>query len=67
MLDICDAIRRLSLYPKGIEKSGYGHISLYLAITETGQLPLGWEVASFKLFVLDQIRDEYLTVLLNIL
>nr|POE45250.1 hypothetical protein CFP56_43012 [Quercus suber] len=40
-----------------------GHISLYLEITETGELPLGWEVnASFKLFVFDQIRDEYLTV-----
>ncbi|XP_030968835.1 ubiquitin carboxyl-terminal hydrolase 13-like [Quercus lobata] len=59
MLDICDAIR-LSLYPKGIEKSRNGHISLYLAITETGELPLGWEVnASFKLFVFDQIRDEF--------
>ncbi|XP_030968826.1 uncharacterized protein LOC115989292 [Quercus lobata] len=55
--------RRLSLYPKGIEKNMNGHISLYLAIAETGKLPLGWEVnASFKLFVFDQIRDEYLTV-----
>ncbi|XP_050289566.1 uncharacterized protein LOC126727680 [Quercus robur] len=54
---------RLSLYPKGIKKSRNGHISLYLAITETGEFPLGWEVnASFKLFVFDQIRDEYLTV-----
>ncbi|KAM4099665.1 hypothetical protein ACB094_05G009300 [Castanea mollissima] len=55
---------RLSLYPKGIKKNVMnGHISLYLAITETKELPLGWEVnASFKLFVFDQIRDEYLTV-----
>ncbi|XP_065639124.1 MATH domain and coiled-coil domain-containing protein At3g58210, partial [Quercus suber] len=55
---------RLSLYPKGIKKNIVnGHISLYLANTDTGVLPLGWEVnASFKLFVFDQIRDEYLTV-----
>ncbi|XP_030968831.1 MATH domain and coiled-coil domain-containing protein At3g58210-like [Quercus lobata] len=55
---------RLSLYPKGIEKKNEnGHISLYLAIAETEELPLGWEVnAGFRLFVFDQIRDEYLTV-----
>ncbi|KAM4110658.1 hypothetical protein ACJW30_05G008500 [Castanea mollissima] len=55
---------RLSLYPKGIEKTNEnGHISLYLGIAETEELPLGWEVnAGFRLFVFDQIRDEYLTV-----
>nr|XP_023905388.1 uncharacterized protein LOC112017162 [Quercus suber] len=42
---------RLSLYPKGIEKTNEnGHISLYLAIAKTEELPLGWEVnAGFRL------------------
>ncbi|XP_075663823.1 MATH domain and coiled-coil domain-containing protein At3g58260-like [Castanea sativa] len=55
---------RLFLYPKGIENTNKNvHISLYLGIAETEELPLGWEVnAAFRLFVFDQIRDEYLTV-----
>ncbi|KAF3942796.1 hypothetical protein CMV_030577 [Castanea mollissima] len=62
--DVFEAGGRLSLYPKGIEKTNEnGHISLYLGIAETEELPLGWEVnAGFRLFVFDQIRDEYLTV-----
>nr|POF03380.1 isoform 2 of ubiquitin carboxyl-terminal hydrolase 12 [Quercus suber] len=43
--------------------NGSGHISLYLAIVETENLPLGWEIyVSFKLFVFGQIRDKYLTI-----
>ncbi|XP_065635173.1 MATH domain and coiled-coil domain-containing protein At3g58370 isoform X1 [Quercus suber] len=55
---------RLSLYPKGNKKmNGTGHISLYLAIVETENLPFGWEIyVNFKLFVFDQIRDKYLTI-----
>ncbi|KAB2068975.1 hypothetical protein ERO13_A08G059800v2 [Gossypium hirsutum] len=55
---------RLSLYPNGDNKSnGNGFISLYLVIEETENLPLTWEVnVSFRLFVLDQIRDKYLTI-----
>ncbi|XP_075644038.1 MATH domain and coiled-coil domain-containing protein At3g58370-like [Castanea sativa] len=54
---------RLSLYPKGNKKmNGTGHISLYLAIVETENLPLGWEIyVNFKLFLFDQIQDKYLT------
>ncbi|XP_016557150.2 uncharacterized protein LOC107856690 isoform X1 [Capsicum annuum] len=55
---------KLCLYPTGDEeKGGKGHISLYLAITNTQALPLGWEVnASFKFFVFDQYRGKYLTI-----
>ena len=43
--------------------NGSGHISLYLAIVETENLPLGWEIyVNFKLFVFDQIQDKYLTI-----
>ncbi|KAK9006683.1 hypothetical protein V6N11_019017 [Hibiscus sabdariffa] len=57
---------RLVLYPNGNEKSnGSGHISLYLEIViqETGDFSLDWEVnVDFKLFVFDQIRDQYLAI-----
>ncbi|XP_059461997.1 uncharacterized protein LOC132190991 [Corylus avellana] len=55
------AVRRLELYPNGKKNSnGYGHISLYLAIADTDNLPLGWEVnANIIFFVFDQIRDKY--------
>ncbi|KAB1200358.1 Ubiquitin carboxyl-terminal hydrolase 12 [Morella rubra] len=55
---------RLSFYPNGRKDcNGKGSISLYLVISETDSLPLGWEVnAVFRLFVLDQIRGEYLTL-----
>ncbi|KAK7844155.1 ubiquitin carboxyl-terminal hydrolase 12 [Quercus suber] len=43
--------------------NGTGHISLYLAIVETENLPRGWEIyVNFKLLVFDQIRDKYLTI-----
>ncbi|XP_062146905.1 uncharacterized protein LOC133854671 isoform X2 [Alnus glutinosa] len=55
---------RLSLYPNGRKEcNGRGHISLYLVIAETDSLPLGWKVnAICRLFVLDQVRGEYLTL-----
>lgn len=54
----------LSLYPRGDkERNGEEHISLYLAIADRDNLPLGWEVnVNFKLFVFDQIQDKYMTV-----
>ncbi|XP_058189027.1 protein RESTRICTED TEV MOVEMENT 3-like isoform X1 [Rhododendron vialii] len=55
---------KLSLYPRGDkERNGEEHISLYLAIADRDNLPLGWEVnVNFKLFVFDQIQDKYITV-----
>ncbi|XP_042947479.1 MATH domain and coiled-coil domain-containing protein At3g58410-like isoform X2 [Carya illinoinensis] len=55
---------KLSLYPIGRKECDNAeNISLYLAIEDTDSLPLCWEVnAMFKLFVLDQIRGEYLAV-----
>ncbi|THF99090.1 hypothetical protein TEA_024263 [Camellia sinensis var. sinensis] len=54
---------KLSLYPNGDKERKGGHISLYLVIAETSNLPLGWEVnVSFKLFVYDQIQDKYVTI-----
>ncbi|KAL7187940.1 hypothetical protein ACSBR1_037891 [Camellia fascicularis] len=55
---------KLCLHPNGDkERNGEGHISLYLVIVETSDLPLGWEVnVNFKLFVYDQIQDKYMTI-----
>ncbi|GMI68416.1 hypothetical protein like AT5G26260 [Hibiscus trionum] len=55
---------RLSLYPNGNKKSnGDGFISLYLQIEETENFPRTWEVnVNFRFFILDQIRDKYLTI-----
>ena len=56
--------RRLCLYPNGINKSeGKGHVSLYLEISDSENLPLGWEVTvNFKFFVFNHIHENYLTV-----
>lgn len=56
--------RRLCLYPKGNKKSnGEGYMSLYLQISDTENLPLDWKVTvNFKLFALNHINEEYLTV-----
>ncbi|KAE8056850.1 hypothetical protein FH972_013586 [Carpinus fangiana] len=56
--------RRLVLYPNGKKNSnGNDHISLYLAISTTKDLQLGWEVhANITFFVFDQIRDKYLCI-----
>ncbi|GMI78954.1 hypothetical protein like AT3G17380 [Hibiscus trionum] len=55
---------RLVLYPTGNKKSnGSGYISLYLEIEKTANLSPDWEVnVDFKLFVFDQIRDQYLVI-----
>ncbi|XP_059652543.1 MATH domain and coiled-coil domain-containing protein At3g58370-like isoform X2 [Cornus florida] len=54
----------LSFYPNGNRKRNKkDHIALYLAISDTDNLPCDWEVhVNFKLFVYDHIRDKYLTV-----
>ncbi|KAH7573323.1 hypothetical protein JRO89_XS03G0116800 [Xanthoceras sorbifolium] len=55
---------RLVLYPNGNKsKNVKDHISLYLTLANTSSLPLGWEVyAVFRLFLLDQSKDNYLTI-----
>ncbi|GMI78952.1 hypothetical protein like AT3G17380 [Hibiscus trionum] len=55
---------RLVLYPTGNKKSnGSDYISLYLEIEKTANLSLDWEAnVDFKLFVFDQIRDQYLVI-----
>ncbi|XP_059654713.1 uncharacterized protein LOC132301480 [Cornus florida] len=55
---------KLSFCPNGNQKrNGKDHISLYLVISDTDNLPCGWEVnVNFKLFVFDHIRDKYLSV-----
>ncbi|KAG2680117.1 hypothetical protein I3760_11G083800 [Carya illinoinensis] len=55
---------KFSLYPTGRKECDSAeNISLYLKIEDTDSFPLCWEVnAMFKLFVLDQIRGEYLAV-----
>ncbi|KAK2358814.1 TRAF family protein [Trifolium repens] len=55
---------KLVLYPTGHSKrGGNGHVSLYLAIVNTEKLSRGWEVnVNFKLFVLDQYNNNYLTI-----
>ncbi|KAM7482318.1 hypothetical protein LguiB_006901 [Lonicera macranthoides] len=55
---------KLLLYPNGDKnRGGSGHISLYLVLSETNALRLGLEVhASFRFFVYDQIRDDYLVI-----
>jgi hypothetical protein len=56
--------RKLVLYPNGKKDSnGSGHISLYLAIAATNDLPLDWNVnVHIRFFVFDQIRDKYLSI-----
>ncbi|KAI9195371.1 hypothetical protein LWI28_014243 [Acer negundo] len=55
---------KLVLYPNGNKsKNVKDHISLYLTLTDTSSLLLGWEVyAVLRLFLLDQRKDKYLTV-----
>ncbi|XP_045789204.1 BTB/POZ and MATH domain-containing protein 1-like [Trifolium pratense] len=55
---------KLVLYPSGKSKrSSKDHVSLYLAIVNTENLSRGWEVnVNFKLFVLDQYNNNYLTI-----
>ncbi|XP_059654711.1 MATH domain and coiled-coil domain-containing protein At3g58250-like [Cornus florida] len=56
---------KLSFYPNGNKKrkGKDQYISLYLAVSDTANLPSDWEIiVNFKLFVFDHIRDKYLTV-----
>ncbi|KAK0608418.1 hypothetical protein LWI29_030382 [Acer saccharum] len=55
---------KLVLYPNGNKgKNVKDHISLYLTLANTSSLPLGWEVyAVLRLFLLDQSKDNYLTI-----
>ncbi|XP_030551835.2 uncharacterized protein LOC115756272 [Rhodamnia argentea] len=53
---------RLILYPNGDKsRNGEGHVSIYLAVSETSPLKVGSDVnAIVRFFVFDQIRDVYL-------
>ncbi|KAH9753455.1 TRAF-like family protein [Citrus sinensis] len=53
---------KLVVYPNGNEnKNVNDHISLYLEMADTSSLGFGWEVYPiFRLFVLDQNKDEFL-------
>ncbi|KAI6672626.1 hypothetical protein NL676_000532 [Syzygium grande] len=53
---------RLILYPNGDKsRNGQGHVSIYLAVSETSPLKVGSDVnAIVRFFVFDQIRDTYL-------
>ncbi|XP_059654708.1 MATH domain and coiled-coil domain-containing protein At3g58410-like [Cornus florida] len=56
---------KLSFYPNGNKKrkGKDQYISLYLAVSDTANLPSDWEIiANFKLFVFDHLRDKYLTI-----
>ncbi|KAH0650888.1 hypothetical protein KY284_030800 [Solanum tuberosum] len=55
---------KMVIYPNGnTDENGSGHISVYLAISETTSLPAGWEVnAIFTFFMFNQLRDNYLSV-----
>ncbi|CAK9160708.1 unnamed protein product [Ilex paraguariensis] len=55
---------KLVLYPNGNKnKNIKDHISFYLMISEVSSLHPGWEVhAAFRLFLLDQNKDNYLTL-----
>ncbi|GAY57505.1 hypothetical protein CUMW_179940, partial [Citrus unshiu] len=57
--------KKLVVYPNGNKKKNVkDHISLYLAMVDTSSLGLGWEVyVIFRLFVLDQNKDERFHVL----
>ncbi|KAH9687481.1 TRAF-like family protein [Citrus sinensis] len=53
---------KLVVYPNGNKNENVkDHISVYLAMVDTSSLGLGWEVyVIFRLFVLDQKKDEFL-------
>lgn len=56
--------RNLVIYPNGNKsKNVKEHLSFYLSMAETYSLQTGWEVyAVFRLFVLDQNKDNYMIV-----
>ncbi|KAH9753452.1 TRAF-like family protein [Citrus sinensis] len=53
---------KLVVYPNGNKNENVkDHISVYLAMVDTSSFGLGWEVyVIFRLFVLDQKKDEFL-------
>ncbi|XP_011100689.1 MATH domain and coiled-coil domain-containing protein At2g42460 isoform X1 [Sesamum indicum] len=55
---------KLVLHPNGNKNKGISdHISVYLLIAESNSLVLGWQIrAIFRLFLLDQNKDTYLTL-----
>ncbi|KAM3301543.1 ubiquitin C-terminal hydrolase 12 isoform X1 [Capsicum chacoense] len=55
---------KMIIYPDGdTRENGSGHISVYLAISGTSSLLVGWEVnAIFTFFLFDQLHDNYLSV-----
>ncbi|KAM3221829.1 ubiquitin C-terminal hydrolase 12 isoform X2 [Capsicum annuum] len=55
---------KMIIYHDGnTRENGSGHISVYLAISGTSSLLVGWEVnAIFTFFLFDQIHDNYLSV-----
>lgn len=56
--------RKLLLHPNGNKNKGVSdHISLYLVLVEPNSLGPAWEIrAVFRLFLLDQNNDCYLTL-----
>jgi hypothetical protein len=57
--------RRLSIHPKGnLKMNGLtNHIAVYLEIVDIEKYCIGWEVnASFKLFVSDKKKDQFVTI-----
>lgn len=56
------ACRKLVLYPNGNKsKNTKDHVSVYLALADSTSLSPGWEVyAVFRLYLLDQNKDNYL-------
>ncbi|KAH8513724.1 hypothetical protein H0E87_006838 [Populus deltoides] len=53
----------VSILTETKKNNGDGHISLYLAFSNSNALPFGWEVnVNFRLFVYNQIQDKYLTI-----
>ncbi|KAL8064702.1 hypothetical protein ABFX02_01G108300 [Erythranthe guttata] len=55
---------KLVVHPNGYKNKGItDHISLYLVLAESNSLNPGWEIrASFRLFLLDQNKDSYITL-----
>lgn len=56
------AFRKLAICPNGNKsKNVEDHLSVYLVMSEANSLKPGWEVhAVFRLFLLDQNKDNYL-------
>ncbi|CAI9779703.1 unnamed protein product [Fraxinus pennsylvanica] len=54
----------LVVYPNGNKDKGItDHISVYLVMTQVESLNPGWEIhATFRLFLLDQNKDNYFTL-----